>query len=281
MKRFFIGLFMLGFVITVSNNVFAQTEEKKGTEGKRVIEEQLVLKDPTVAAEKKWTIGGSFEYWYMIGPYNRYDSAGTMTATGNISGDMPGGNIFVGYDNFTVQYSYRPGEFDVDSTYLGSGIKTSEKQKAKDSEITLRYLFRGKKISPYVIVGYSDISIKSRNEIKTPGAVWSYNGKTVSEHEQTYKSFLAGVGLIVPVYKEFGLRGDIRGAFTKTEEERDDGRRITGSGIGFGGTLTGYLNISKGLNLQAGFRGLRLNGGDATWYKRYGSFASLGYTHRF
>jgi hypothetical protein len=99
MKRFFIGLFTLGFVITVSTNVFAQTEEKKGTEGKRVIEEKILLKDPTVAEPKKWLIGVSGEYWYVTGPYNTYNSANQKITEGNIKGDMPGGILLLDMTN--------------------------------------------------------------------------------------------------------------------------------------------------------------------------------------
>lgn len=120
---------MIGFIIAFNANVFAEAE------GKRVIEEQITLKDPTVAEPKKWLIGGSLEYWYISGPYDTYNAAGKQVTSGNINGGMPGGNITIGYDKFTLQYSYRPGEFDIDSTYLGINVKTHEEQNQKEHEI--------------------------------------------------------------------------------------------------------------------------------------------------
>lgn len=286
MKRFFIGLFMLGFVITVSTNVFAQTEEKKGTEteGKRVIEEKILLKDPTVAEPKKWLIGGSLEYWYITGPYNTYNSANQKVTEGNIKGDMPGGNIAIGYDKFTLQYSYREGKFGIDSTYLGSGVKTHEEQNQTEHEATLRYLFSSDKpINPYVLIGYNQITLERTTDIITSGWTWSYNDKTRRKTETVFNSGLIGIGAIVPLTKDknIGIRGDARFLFTDAEYTRDDGYKVTGSGAGVGGTLTAYWNIFKGLNLQAGGKGQLLNGGNAGAYSKAGAFASLGYAFRF
>lgn len=273
MKKLLTGISIICFVVSLGSNLFA--------EEKRVIEEQLVLKDPTVSAENKWAVGGSFEYWYLSGPYKTIDrTTGKTVATGSIKGDMPGGNIFVGYDDFTLQYSYRPGDFDITKDFV-YGYTVQEKQKQKENEITFRYLFRGKVVSPYLLVGYNDISLKTRQELTTAGWTWIYNGKTVMEHEKTYKSVMAGIGLILPVYRAFGLRGDARLTYTKAESIRDDGWKVTGSGAGFYGTLTGYLNIYKGINLQVGTKYQYLNGGDIGWYTKGGTFASLGYTYRF
>ena len=113
----FIGILM-SFLFVL--NVFAQDEPKD--QQKRVIEEELVLKDPTVAAEKKWLVGGSYEFWYVGGSYNRYNN-GVKIADGSISGIMNGGNIFVGYDDFTLQYSYRAGSWDTNFDYTTSTTK--------------------------------------------------------------------------------------------------------------------------------------------------------------
>lgn len=284
MKRFFIGLFTLGFVITVSANVFAQTEEKKGTEGKRVIEEKILLKDPTVAEPKKWLIGGSFEYWYVSGDYTEFDSTGKKTAEGTIDGGMPGYNVSIGYDKFTLQYAYRPGDFDIDKKMTGTNVQTKLNQDQKEQEIVARYLFTTDKLfNFYVLAGYSNIKVKEIEDIITSGWVWTYNSKTRYSRTTEYNSALAGIGVIVPLTKskDLGIRGDVRGMFTDAEWKRDDGRTVSGNGVGGGGTLTGYWNIYKGINLQVGGRAQFLNGGDVGWKYLGGAFASLGYAYRF
>ena len=66
MRKSLIILLSVGLIFSIflTSNVFAQ----EGT--KRVIEEQLVLKDPTVSDTGKWVIGGALEYWYLNGSYH-------------------------------------------------------------------------------------------------------------------------------------------------------------------------------------------------------------------
>lgn len=266
------------FIMTSMLTSIAVAEEEK-----RVVEEELVLKDPTVAAAKNWVIGGSYDYWYVGGDYNTYDNTGkTKISEGTIKGDMNGGSIFVGYDLFTLQYTYREGGWDIDSKYLNQPINTRARQEQTESEIVARFLLhKGEYISPYLIVGYNDIKLNVTDKIVTPGWVWTYNNKNTYAAETTFKSGLVGVGMIVPFSKALGIRVDGRLMSTSAEKVRDDGRKWTGSGIGTGGTLTGYWNIFKGVNLQAGVKGQWLNGGDAGGYGKWGSFASLGYSYKF
>lgn len=262
-------------ILLAVNSSYAEEEKA------RVIEEELVLKDPTVAHTGKWVVGAGYDYWYVSGPYNRYDGS-TKTATGTIDGSMNGGNFFIGYDKFTLQFTTRSGAWDVKMRFLSQPVNDTDRQEQTENEITLRYLISTKYwANPYIIVGYNDIMVKSTDTITTPGFVWSYNGKTVSRHDSTFKSGLAGIGLIIPFNRYLGIRGDGRLMFTSAENKRDDGRVWTGSGIGGAGTLTGYWNIYKGLNLQVGGKFLYLAGGDAGWYTKGGYFASLGYNYKF
>lgn len=92
---------------------------------------------------------------------------------------------------------------------------------------------------------------------------------------------LVGLGMIVPFTESLGMRLDGRLMSTSAERIRDDERKWTGSGLGWGGTLTGYWNIFKGVNLQAGGKYQKLDGGDVGWYDKVGYFASLGYSYKF
>lgn len=275
-RLYYLLLFGLALNLLLAFNSYAADEEST-----RVIEEELVLKDPTVAPENKWAVGGSYDYWYISGPYNVYNGS-TKVAKGTINGDMNGGSIFAGYDKFTFQVTTREGSWDVDERYISNPVNTTDHQKQREIELTARYLLpKAGIVNPYVIAGYNDISVKSTNTIKTAGWVWSYNSKTVSTHDRTYRSGLAGIGLILPVNKSLGFRGDGRLMLTSADDKRDDGVKFTGGGVGFAGTLTGYWNIYKGINLQAGAKYLYLAGGDAGWYTKLGYFGSLGYSYKF
>ena len=276
----FIGILM-SFLFVL--NVFAQDEPKD--QQKRVIEEELVLKDPTVAAEKKWLVGASVEGWYVNSPYNRYYSNGTKASDGTMSGGMPGGNIFVGYDDFTLQYSYRAGSFDIDSTWAGSGVVTKLTQDQAEHEITLRYLIKPlsfKHFVPYAIAGYNHTTRKDKETIITPGWVWGYNLSTVKTFDKTYKSPLLGIGAIVPFNNYLGMRGDLRVLYSFADVVRDDGYSVSDSGVGCSGIATFYWNIWEGLNLQVGAKGLYLNGGNKVGTDgKIGGFAMLGYVYKF
>ena len=286
MKNFWISIFVVGLMVNMIfiGNAFAQQDEKQ-SEKQRVIEEELVLTDPTVSAEKKWLVGGSYEYWFVIGDYDTRDNAGNLVSKGDIKGDTNGGNIFIGYGNWTLQFSYKKGDWDIsqrpedDSTFF-----YDSKQDQKETEITIRYLMRGLSSShftPYLIAGYNETKLEETKTITTAGYTWSYNNKTVQKFDTTYKSPMLGIGAIIPFNKYIGIRGDILAAFTDAERKRDDGTTYTGDGTGGTLHLTGYWNIFKGLNLQVGFKGHYLNGGDAGTYDKGGLFGMLGYSYKF
>ncbi len=249
----------------------------------RIIEEELVLKDPTVAQPKKWLIGGSGELWYISGSYNRTNNNGTLYSTGTISGSMPGGTITFGYDAFTLAYSYRKGSWDIDSTFSGvAGATSTIIQDQSEHEITARWLFRvSPHFNPYVMAGYNQ-TIRQDKETLVTGWTWTYNSSRVSIIDRTYKSPLIGLGAIIPFNKYIGLRADGRLIYSWADWKRDDGLDKTGSGVG--GALVGtlYWNIWEGLNLQIGGKYQYLNGGnDIGSSSKMGAFGMLGYTFKF
>lgn len=281
MKKFWISILMIGLMINMVFicNAFAQQEEKQ-----RVIEEELVLTDPTVSFEKKWVVGGSYEYWYVGGDYETVDDSGNIVSEGDIDGDMNGGNIFLGYDDWTLNFSYKEGDWDINQRFTNYPVDYTTLQEQEETEITIRYLMRGIGFShfvPYLIAGYNETKMEETETITTSGWIWTYNGKAVAKYDTMYKSTMLGVGAIIPFNKYIGIRGDIRAAFSDAEKTRDDGKEWTGSGVGYVGHLTGYWNIFKGLNLQVGYKGLSLNGGDVGWYNKDGAFAMFGYSLKF
>ncbi len=283
-KRNLIALFAVAFVISFvfSGVAFVQGQEKK--EAARVIEETLVVKDPTVSVPGKWVIGGALEYWYTSGDYFKYDySTGKKTAEGKIEGGMPGGNIFVGYGNFSLNYAYRKGSWDIDIQYLSPSMKTVETQDQTENEFTMRYLIRvSQYLNPYFLAGYTQIDLSSTETIKTPGLVWNYNLKTVRKYDTVFKAPLLGMGFIFPFHERFGIRIDGRAHYSDAEKKRDDGLKLTGNGWGYSGTATAYVNIFKGINLQFGGKFLKLDGGpDIGSWSKGGWFGMLGYSHKF
>ncbi len=277
MKKSWLNLFLIVLAINIifTCNVFAQ---------ERVIEEELVLKDPTVSAPKKWAIGISGEYWYVGGDYT-ITSDGTTVAEGTIDGDMYGGNFLIGYGNWTVQASYREADWDVDLHSTIYHTDYTSKQEQDEKEITLRYLMRGlssRHFAPYIIAGYTEVNLKDTQTIKTPGWIWTRSGTNVIVDDYTYKAPMLGLGAVVPFNKYLGIRGDIRAAFTDAEVTYENGQSYSDDGIGYVGFLTGYWNIIQGLNLQAGGKYLRLDGGDkVTTYNKAGAFVMLGYSYKF
>jgi hypothetical protein len=275
------------FYCLFAADLFAQDEpitpdQSIVQEQTRVIEEELVLKDPTVAQPKKWLVGGSGELWYVGGKYTKYDN-GTEISNGNVSGSMPGGTIYVGYDDFTLSYSYRKGSWDIDMTYVADPTATSvSTQDQTEHEITARWLFKvSSHFNPYVLVGYNQLE-KTETEVLDALHTWAYNGSRVSKIDYTFKSPLIGIGAIIPFNKQIGLRADGRLLYSWADSTRDDGYSPSGTGVGGGFVGTFYCNIWQGLNLQVGGKIQYLNGGnDVGWAWKNGIFAMLGYTVRF
>lgn len=283
MKRngIIIVLSVLLFFGLFAANLFAQ-DKPIVPEQPRVIVEEIVLQDPTVAQSKKWLIGLSGEYWYVGGPYNRYIND-VKYSDGSISGGMPGGTVILGYDSFTLAYSYRKGDWTVNSDFPAYSGATSEmKQEQEEHEITARWLFKvSPHFNPYVIAGYNQTS-KKATETLSGAWVWGYNLSKVSVKDRTYKSPLMGVGAIIPFNKYIGMRIDGRLLYSWADLKRDDGYTATDSG--FGGAMVGtfYWNVWQGLNLQIGGKYQYLNGGDYIGSDaKFGAFGMIGYTLKF
>ena len=275
-------IFSVLLTLVFVSGVLAQ-EGKPPGEQKRVIEETLVLKDPTVSAAGKWVVGGALEYWYIKGKYELYDSNGVLQAQGDMTGGMPGGNIFLGYGDFTFNYAFRKGSFNGDFNYT-NGCNTHDEQDQQEHEATFRWLMRGLSsphITPYLLAGYTQIKLDETETILTAGYTWKYNGLKVKNTTSEYKAPLVGIGAIFPVNEYFGLRADGRVLWSKATKTYDNGYEYSGSGVGGSVVGTAYVNIWEGLNLQVGGKFLALNGGDAGSYSKFGGFAMLGYSYKF
>ncbi|MFZ3071813.1 MAG: hypothetical protein WA162_01040 [Thermodesulfobacteriota bacterium] len=280
-------LFGVFFVAGLASSAIAEDED---TDSKtRVVEEEIVLFDPTVAAKKKWVIGGSYDYWKVKGEYSQNDSYGDAYATGKIDGSNAGGSVWIGYDVLTLAYTTRSGSWDIDSTLDVSyttpptpGVEYLVEQDQKEDEVTLRVLIPGKTASLYFLAGVSVIKIEETNTLTTPGWTWNSTGTPERTSESTYTNGLLGVGLILPFNKYVGVRGDIRGMFGSVDYEDGVGYTTNVSCGGLAGTGTFYVNIYKGLNVQGGVKAMSLGCEDA-WldYSRVGTFASAGYSYKF
>ena len=249
----------------------------------RVIEETLILKDPTVAAAGKWVAGGALEYFYVRGPWKAFDKAGNVTETGTVSFSLPGANIFAGYGDFTVNYAYKNGSGNTNLSFTSDGVTHTDATRQRENEITIRWLIRDlaqKYFTPYVLAGYTQVNTNDTDTLTTPGFVWAYNLQTTSRSTTDFKGPLAGIGVIVPVNNTLGFRIDGRVMRTSATFTRDDGFQVSGSGTSGGLTGTMYVNIVEGLNLQLGGRLENLNGGAAGQRTRSGAFAMIGYSFK-
>jgi hypothetical protein len=256
----------------------------------RVIEEKLVLQDPTVSAAGKWVFGAAVEDMYTHGPYYSTSSSGDgQKENGTVSANKPGINLFVGYGDFTVNYSYRKGSQTVDLSHSASTITPytythTLAYDEKENEINLRWRLSAldtRYLSPYVYVGYADVKSDQTDTLPvSSGLIWTYNGTRISASTTEYKGGMVGIGGIIPVSAQYGFRID--GGLTSTNATwtRSDGATLSGSGIGGRFTGTMYYNIAQGWNAQLGGRFVMLNGGNLGYKDLFGVFAMLGYSFK-
>ncbi len=283
MKKIVIYLMVIGLAVNIGLAGIALAQ-------KRVIEEEIVLKDPTVSAPNKWVFGVSGEFWYVYRiNYNLYWE-NTNFADYGVTTTMPGGNAFIGYDNWTLQFSYRAGDTDIDIHSHWTPTNSCdiiEEQEHKEYEVTLRYLIRGwgsKHFVPYVLGGYNSTSIDIVKTILTPGWTFTSTGTPVIHEERDYKSWILGIGAVVPFNRHVGMRCDGRLLFTDYETTNDEVPFLppSGSGVGGVGVLTGYWNIVKGFNFQIGAKTQYLYAGEKMERDfKVGCFAMLGYSFKF
>ena len=282
MNRQFAVLSAVGFLFGAMV-IPAFAEEDSGA-SQRVIEETLVLKDPTVSAAGKWVFGAALEGLYVHGKYKSWNSTG-VTDTGTINAFKPGLNLFAGYGNVTVNYVYRSGKENVDLTNVQQGFKHTNSEDQKENEITVRWLIRALSMTyftPYVYAGYVDIKSTDTDTITTPGWIWNptySSGTPVAVSTSEWKGTTVGIGGIIPVTASAGLRLD-GGVNSTSATWNSYGRSNSGSGTGMRLTGTIYYNIAQGWNIQAGGRYEYLNGGNVGSKYRTGLFAMLGYSYK-
>lgn len=251
----------------------------------RTIEETLVVSDPTVAAPGKWKVGGAAEYWWVRTTYNLVDQNGNDVGDASLTFKQPGWNLFAAYGNLTVQATRRSG--DGDYTANAGALQYGGPQKSTDTEFSARWLFPGRSVSPYVLLGYATTKLEQTRDIAASSAfVWSCNSTKHLQTNTEYKGPFVGGGAIVPFSDKFGVRGDLRLKWNKgTQTENGSAAACdngSSSGLGYDATVTGYWNIVGGLNAQIGVKFQWLNAGSEVdqWF-RTGLFGMLGYTLRF
>ncbi len=255
----------------------------------RVIEETLVLTDPTVAARDKWLIGLGLEYWQVSGDYIITNNAGTKIADGTIDYSQPGYNFYVGYGDFTLFFTGRSGDGTLDLTYapgaLGPAqtLRSTSTVEQEDREIMLRWMFyKSAHFNPYALAGYSWTDYEETETLTTPGFIWTATGTPARTKKVEYTAPLLGLGAVIPFNESFGLRVDGRIKFYDAKRTGNGFTTVEDSGTGGDFTGTFYWNIFQGLNAQVGGRFMHLDGGEAIGsVSRTGFFASLGYVLRF
>jgi hypothetical protein len=265
--------------------------EALAQERARVAEDTLV-RDPEVAALGKWKVGGALEYWYVRETTSPPQGSGTSNVTFNEFG----GNAFVGYDNFTFQYTQRRGEghFDTSANVGGGLVTTHQELNQVNKEVTLRWIgrdFSTAFVTPYLLAGYAWID--SRFDITlTSGQKGGCTGTASYSREGRYMVPLLGIGGIF--------------AFTETLGARLDGRykryhidtqtlgvcpAVSTNGDGGDLTATGYYLMTPQWSFQVGAKYQRVPGGAiqnapgvvviGNGSRRIGAFAMLGYSHDF
>jgi len=262
----FSGIIFTGLALTVlSPTAFAAD---------RVIEDTLVYKDPTVAKQDQWVKGVSVDYW------NINSTLPSTYGDINLRFNQPGISAFVGYSDISVLASYRrgTGTADLNYTIFGNAYAAHESFTDSQIEIDLRWLMHGlqtKFMTPYVLVAHVEEKFDSTtsltvNGVNTPLANPSDTSKT--------KTNGLGIGGIFPINAKFGVRADARYGRAKTSDEN------TGSDSNSVGlvTVTGYYNITQGLNAQLGAR-YEQDGSSSKGSAEVhitGLYATLGYSFR-
>lgn len=254
----------------------------------RVVEDTLVLKDPTVSSSGNWVFGAALEGLYTNGPYTF--NKGDQAENGHVNATRPGLNLFAGYGDVTVNYAYRKGNEDVTGLYHTATVADPNSygqaltNNTTENEITARWLLRDLSLpyfTPYLYAGYVDIKSNGTDTITTPGIIWNNNnGSPTLSSTSEWKGTMFGIGGIIPVTAQVGFRID--GALTSTSAtySASNGGSATGSGIGGRFTGTMYYNIAQGWNIQAGGRYQYLNGGNAGSNYISGVFAMIGYSYK-
>jgi hypothetical protein len=108
----------------------------------RVIEQDLFVTDPTVAARQHWLIGVGGEGWLTAFPEWPYVDvlSNTLKTTTTYFHNF-GGNVTIGYDDFWVQFNYRTGKGtqsqDEDDGIVVKKLRSATKWFLMDAKIDL------------------------------------------------------------------------------------------------------------------------------------------------
>lgn len=212
----------------------------------RIIEESLVYSDPTVTKVGQWGGGISLDLLNYRGPVSVTDTGGNLYSATQVSNTL-GFSGFVGYDDYSVLLSYRPG---YSSTYV-PGFNDYMWSRSAQYDLVFRWLltdYRTKYFVPYVMGGY----LKYDN---TDTVSVVYNG--VQEvNTQSAKGPEIGLGGIFPLNGKFGFRADVKVAFVKIDNNSNLFQQFAGSSNAqyYQGTITGYYNLTDKINLQTGLQ---------------------------
>jgi hypothetical protein len=255
----------------------------------RVIEQDLLVTDPTVAAPRHWLVGAAIEGWYVTtpnAPYTTPGLSGTQTATGSAIG----GNITIGYDDVWAILSYRAGSFK-DNVSLQTPLIAdfANAEKTSELELKIRYLFRDTQIAgltPYMLVGYNFVALDANKTFTTPHVIWTGTGTPTFLRTDDYNSAFVGLGGIVPFNRWFGMRADLVAAATYGFQNNTNilpafSSSQTGTGMGVMAHATVYFNLAENLTLQFGVKGAKIWMYNIDDYGAIGGYANLGYTVRF
>jgi hypothetical protein len=257
----------------------------------RVAEDTLV-RDPEVADLGKWKVGGAFEYWYVRQIMSVPQGSGTTLVTFN----QIGGNAFVGYDNFTLQYTERSGygHFDTNANVAGGPFTTSQELNQVNKELTLRWIARDFStafVTPYLVAGYAWAD-NSADIALTSGQIGACTGTRSYTREFRAMAPLVGIGGIFPVTETVGVRLDAKyKAYHIDTHALGACPEVSTNGDGGDLTATGYYLMTPEWSLQLGAKyqtapGAALQNAPGTVVMgnrsdKLGVFGMLGYSHEF
>jgi hypothetical protein len=255
----------------------------------RVIEETLVVKDPTVARTGSAVFGASVEALYVNAPFKSFstlDSRETQLESGRAKATSVGGNVFAGFGDFTAALTYRNAHGRSTLTHEPTGLhpeRFTHRVEAvpKQEEALLRWLGRGMSTSwltPYLYLGYTRLS-SDFDDVRDVG-VWPSTGTNSQRSKVVAKAVIGGVGAIIPMSERFGFRGDIGLTRTRQTSDRQGHSFAEGNGTGSRWTGTFYYNVTDNVNAQLGGRYEYFNGGGAGTMTIAGVFAMLGFTFK-
>jgi hypothetical protein len=254
----------------------------------RVIEENLIVTDPTVAAPGHWLVGAAAEAWVSGTPWEpvfdqNFNQVGSMSfAYGQL-----GGNVTAGYDDLWAMLSYRTGSGE-QTTNFSTGLNERSSQRESEIEFKLRYLLRNLEIygtTPYLLAGYNNILLDTPLTILNPFRVFTATQTPVLQRAVDFNQGFAGVGGIHPINDRFGIRADLVlsvASVVMTESSVLPGFTSKFNGVGVGGRAHATVYYKLTDNLIANLGAVAVGIQDSVYSYRYvGAYANLGYSVRF